>query len=242
MKFFFYNKNKKVCRAFTLLETLTAIAIISAVVMGPLTVAVNSSSYARQTKDVMSSVYLAEETIELLHHQQDSLYVACLKGVDPCGVGVPIGDETVGETAWRLFKERLDGISDSCFAPSECSYDFQDMLFSSTTPPTKYATSTTDCPELVLMSAPMVVNGDILDILRKFYTCSGIVTHMAGATVYSKPHYSRIIQVESIPTFETASSTYYYHDDLRVTSTITFRGSNGRNRQVKVVDFFHARS
>jgi type II secretory pathway pseudopilin PulG len=242
MKLFITKKIIQSIQGFTLLETLTSVAIISAVVIGPLSVAVNSSSYARQTKDVMSSVYLAEETLELLHHQQDSLYIACLKGVDPCGVGVPTGDETPSETAWRLFKTRLGGGPDSCFAPSECSFDLQDMLYSTSSPLTKYATTTPECPGLVIMSATMTVDGNILDMLRKYYVCSGISSHQVGAVVYSNPGYVRTTQIESIPTFESVAVPYYYHDDLRVTTTINFRSANGRLRQVKVIDFLHARS
>lgn len=240
-KTIFTKHNKNSVKAFTLLETLTSIAIISAVVLGPLTVAVNSSSYARQTKDVMSSVYLAEETIELLRHQQDSYYIACLKSQDPCGAGIPLPDETVGETSWRIFKDALGG-TNSCFSPDSCSYDFQDLIFSTTTDMTKYSTSTAECSTLVVASAPMVVDGDLLDTLRKYYVCNGVPSHMTGASQYLAPGYTRRVTVESLPSFETASSTYYYHDDLRVSTTVTYRASNGRIRQIKVVDFLHARS
>ena len=64
-------------KAFTLLETLTSIAILSFVIVGPLTVIMGSSSYARQTKDVMVATYLAEESEKILQNQYETLYIDC---------------------------------------------------------------------------------------------------------------------------------------------------------------------
>ena len=77
MKTFFSTSHTYKIRGFTLIETLVSVFIITTVVLGPLTVSSNASAYARQTKDTMTAVYLAQEAIELLHHQQDSIYLDC---------------------------------------------------------------------------------------------------------------------------------------------------------------------
>jgi type II secretory pathway pseudopilin PulG len=71
----------KICytKGFTLIETLVSTFVITMVILGPLTVASNASSYARITKDTLTATYLAQEAIELLRHQQDSIYIRCVQ-------------------------------------------------------------------------------------------------------------------------------------------------------------------
>ncbi len=238
--FFFKNKYSRVkkIKAFTLLETLASIAIISTVILGPLSVAVKSSAYARQTKDIMTVTYLAEESLELLHNQYDSMYIACMNEVAPCDAP-PLLGETIGETAWRLFKARLLTDVPICSSPNGCAYDFIDMSENFTMPPTKYVTTSgSNCSSFSLMVAPMTVDSITLDTLRRFYVCNG-KSNMSGATKLPNPYYTRKITVTSLPTFETGMP--YYHDDLRITASISFKRSNGISRDIKVIDFLHAR-
>lgn len=248
MKFLLHKKiNRRNIRAFTLLETLSSIAIISAVILGPLTFAVNSSSYARQTKDMMTVTYLAEESLELLHHQYDSLYLSCLHGVIPCDSSQILPGETIGETAWRLFKTRLDAYP-TCFSSSGCTYDFIDLSTDIISPPTKYSPTSSECSELSLRYDTMMVDGDLINILRRFYVCKLVTTHINSTNLFADPGYKRKIIIKSIPTFTESvvpvpdtANLGLYHDDLRVTVFMSFKRSNGMSRTIHVVDFLHAR-
>jgi type II secretory pathway pseudopilin PulG len=228
MKKFFrkININFRV-RAFTIVETLVATMIVSMIILGPLTVAMSASSYAKQTKDVMIATYLAQESAELLHHLQDSIYLKCVGDNNSSNtVCQPIADgngiyEIPRQTAWRVFKNYLSsGVS--CFAVSGCTYDFINMTANEDLPPIKYFPSDTLC--------------NSLSVTPSFsYVCSG--AHGIGGTVTS---FSRTVLVESIPTFSEIGQAY--NDDLRVTTTVTFLRKNGIYRSVKLVDFLHARS
>jgi len=211
-------------KAFTLVETLVAVLIITTVILGPLTVALNASSYARQTKDVMTATYLAQEATELLHHLQESIYLKCVgdttvnsicQATDPDGNGIY---EMPSETAWRVFKGYLSA-SPSCFDSVGCSYDFIDMTSNEFTTPTKYLSTSSSCSSLYLASTGL-------------YMCAG-TRGVSGAPTF----FTRKVQVESIPTFSGLDANY--NDDLRVTSTVTFRRSNGYTRSIKLVDFLH---
>ena len=222
------NVQPKSVRAFTLVETLVSTFIISVVILGPLTVAINASTYSRQTKDIMVSTYLAQEAIELLRHQQDSLYLKCAGDTSINAVCPPItistGDyEVPKESAWRLFKSYLSsGVS--CFAAAGCAYDFIDMTSNENVAPTKYLPTNASCSTLFITASYL-------------YVCSG--AHGSGGTATS---FARTVFIESISTFD--SSDLYdiaYNDDLRVTVSVTFRRQNGYTRTVTLVDFLHAR-
>lgn len=212
-------------RAFTLVETLVSILIISLVILGPLTVAINASTHARETKDIMTATYLAQEGAELLRHVQDSLYLKCVTDTDESNnlcdaVAGPNGIyESPQQTAWRLFKEHMaSGVS--CFGAAKCAYDFIDMTANEDQAPTKYLPTNASCSTLALSTS-------------RTYVCSG--AHGAGGTATS---FSRSIFLESIPTFVAGDSSY--NDDVRATVTVTFRKSSGYTRTVKMVDFLHS--
>ncbi len=213
-------------RAFTLVETLVATMIISLVILGPLTVAINASTYARQTKDIMTATYLAQEATELLRHLQDSIYLKCVSDTSIANtVCLPQVDsngiyEIPRQTAWRVFKSFLSsGVS--CFDLTGCSYDFISVTSNENVAPTKYLPSSNLCSTLSIMN-------------NYNYVCSG--ANGSGGTVTS---FSRSVFVETISTFSGNDSTY--NDDLRVSVAVTFKKQNGYNRTVKLVDFLHAR-
>lgn len=244
MKFLKLQPHNKNIQAFTLLEVLASLAIVTMVIMGPLISAVSSSSYAVQSKDVMVATYLAEEALELLHYQNDSLYLQCIKAKLACDNTVPTlmrgsgGLETPGEKAWRLFKTRLDGDgSISCF--SGCSYDFFDMSTTTKTVPTLYLPTSDDCKYLAQASVVVV---DFKPFVRTYYACSGVPDHVKDAFTVAKTSYSRKVVVESKDTFEGLDPLPHYYDDLLITSTVTFRRSNGTIRTIKVTDFLRAHS
>lgn len=228
-------------KAFTLLETLTSIAILSLVIIGPLTVIMGSSSYARQTKDVMVATYLLEESVELLQNQYDTLYIYCKNQPSDPFCATSTG-EVGGQIPWRLFKERLGAIGGypSCYSasnPGGCSFDYLDMAGGATTTPSRYLVSGVECPFLVGVTTP-IVGGDGENLYT--YACSGIPAHINGSV--SIMNFARSVFVEQIPTFEgSLPQDQQYNDDLRITAQIKFKGVNGVTQTQKIVRFFHAR-
>ena len=202
--------------------------IITLVILGPLTVASNASSYARLTKDTLIATYLAQESIELLRHQQDSVYIRCIQATTAsCAT---INSETPQEAAWRIFKARLgsNAQGSSCYETDNaygCSYDFIDMTSNEDYSPTKYVSNQSSCNSLSLQTT------------TKLYMCSG--AHGTGGG-YTVTGFTRSVLITSIPTISGGDAAY--NDDLRVTVIITFKMSNGYTHQVKVVDFLHARA
>lgn len=209
-------------RGFTLVETLVSTMIVTLVILGPLTVASNASTYARITKDTLIATYLAQEAIELLRHQQDSVYLRCVQSTTAeCAL---VGEETPPEGAWRIFRSRLSGAV-SCFSNENstgCSYDFIDMTTNQDVAPTKYVTTQAFCNTLYV------------ETTSNLYVCNG----RASGAGYNPSIFTRSVSITAIPTISGAS----YHDDLRVTVTITFKRPNGYLHQVKVIDFLHARA
>ena len=257
------NKKYHTVKAFTLLETLASIAIISLVIVGPLSVLSSSSSYARQTKDVIIATYLAEEAIELLQNQYDSIYIYCNKNPTATDPGslcepatTPIAETTTGQTAWRVFKERLSSPSAqlSCFKDENadgCTYNATDMIGEITlTPPTRYKAGSSDCLRLIKVSEQVMTRetgaanpgNQPLFVTGSSYVCSGGNISAGGAVADTSKSFSRSISVEHLPTFETAPLKEEQHnDDLRITSEVTFRSINGRSNTLRVTRFMHAR-
>ncbi len=230
MKFFTHSfiQSRVPMKGFTLVETLVSTMIITLVILGPLTVASNASSYARLTKDTLIATYLAQESIELLRHQQDSVYIRCIQATTAsCAT---INNETPQEAAWRTFKARLGSNAQgaSCYDTDNadgCSYDFIDFTSNEDYSPTKYVSNTSSCNSLSLQTS------------TKLYVCTG--AHGSGGG-YTVTGFTRSVIITSIPTISGGDATY--NDDLRVTVTITFKKANGYTQQVKVVDFLHARA
>ncbi len=241
-------------QGFTLLETLASIAIIALVIVGPLSVLSRSSSYARQTKDVIVATYLAEESIELLQNQYDSLYIYCKKSPGAnTGLCLPRGTEsTTGQTSWRLLKERLGSPSTmpSCFGDesggSGCSFDTLDMTGDiSTTPPARYAAGGEECPFLVKVKKYTTGGNQEVSYshenTRSSYVCSGVTSHVVSGVVDATKPFTRNVVIDQLPTFETGSRYDQYSDDLRITSEVKFRGVNGRTQTLRVIRFMSPR-
>ncbi|MFA5131703.1 MAG: prepilin-type N-terminal cleavage/methylation domain-containing protein [Candidatus Paceibacterota bacterium] len=221
MKSLFTLRTRKSIKGFTLVETLVSIFVITMVILGPLTVAINASSYAKETKDTMIANYLAQEALELLHHQQDSVYIRCVTSDNAnCPLSV-VGNgvyEIPREAAWRIFRTKLNSGVD-CFAATGCSFDFMDMTTNEDAVPTKYLPTSASCSTLSKTASNL-------------YVCSG--AHGAGGIATT---FTRSVFFESIPTVDAV-----YNDDFRATVEVSFRRSNGYTRTIRVVDFFHARS
>jgi Tfp pilus assembly protein PilV len=222
--FFKLVDNRSSMRGFTLIETLVSTFIITMVILGPLTLASRASAYARITKDTLIATYLAQESIELIRHQQDSVYIRCIQEAGT--TCVPTGTESIPDAAWRTFRDRFNSVSGtSCFAAENangCSYDFIDMTTNEDTTPSKYISTAAFCGTLSLQST------------TNLYMCTG----RASGAGYSLTKFSRSVSITSIPTLSGAEQNY--NDDLRVTVTVSFRRANGYLNQVKVIDFLHA--
>ena len=241
-------------KAFTLLEVLASFVIVTLVILGPLTFSINSASYSRQSKDVITSQYLAQEAFELLHHQYDTLYIECANNKGPCeeSINPTVSGETSGSKAWRTFKQRLNETSSgavSCFSDEGCSFDIIDMLDTSSIspPPMRYSPTGVECSKLSMVYAVIYgVDGPI----RNYYVCSGIDTSRLTDNYFQikQSAYSRKITIKSVPTFQEIGSAAppanlnWYQDDLIMTATISFRRSNGVLREIIVNDVIHARS
>lgn len=216
-------------RGFTLIETLVATFVISMVILGPLTLASSASAYSRATKDTLTATYLGQEAIELLKHQQDSIYIRCTQ--ESGNFCVPQSGESYPDAAWRIFRSRISNASAlSCFAsenPNGCSFDFIDMTSNEDITPTKYRSDLTSCNSLSIETA------------TSLYVCGG--AHGAGAG-YTSTHFKRSVSITSIPNVGTGTSEETYNEDLRVTVTVTFTQVNGYTRQIQVIDYIHPRA
>jgi type II secretory pathway pseudopilin PulG len=243
--------NQKI-QAFTLLEVLASLAIVTMVILGPLSSAINSASYSRQTKDTMVATYLAEEALETLRYQSNTMYINCTNTVGACDPRNAL--ETPGEQAWRLFKQRLAGIDPantdgiSCFSSNGCSYDFLDMSTTTNTTSFIYSPIGSECSTLAFVTS----SWPSLDPpLRTYYICNGSshVARLNGTILsHAKTAYSRYVTVVSVPTFEITPPVSgtpnlgLYYDDLIITAFVSYRKSNGIKKTIKVTDFLHARS
>jgi prepilin-type N-terminal cleavage/methylation domain-containing protein len=244
-----YFRTQKIMRGFTLLETLTSVAILAIIIVGPLAAIMNSSFYARQSKDTIVANYLAEEAIELIQNQYDSLYVLCKKNPTDtyCSTG---SEETSGQISWRLFKDRFEAIDGqpSCYIsanPNGCFFDYISMMNDPTVTPVRYTANQTECPELVEATTTIAVasepdsNGNITSTEqeRHSYVCKGVSAHIPGTA--SSKSFSRAVSIERIPsTF--ANGKMLDQDDLKITATVRFKISNGGYSTIKIVRFMHA--
>jgi type II secretory pathway pseudopilin PulG len=211
-------------RGFTLIEALVSAFVVSSVVLGPLTVAMDSTSNARLTKDTITGIYLAQEAIELLRAQADSIYINCTQSTGAFCIFQ--AGETASEATWRIFKSRLSRNleGESCYVnetPEGCSYDVIDMTGDQTIDPPKYKSGDDMCR--MLATSP-----------DSIYVCAG--EHPS----YPLSKFSRAVSIQSLPTFTGPDENL--NDDLRVTATVTFRRPSGFNKEIKLVDFLHARS
>jgi Tfp pilus assembly protein PilV len=218
-------------RGFTLIEALVSAFIVSTVVLGPLTVAIDASSNARLTKDTITSAYIAQEGVELLRMLQDSVYLKCTQGSAICPVS---SNQTTSDAAWSIFKgyigHGLHSVSASCYKSdgAGCTFDFIGMTENITNgtdvSPTIYSTTDSACALLAFTANGM-------------YVCMGVHGALPGTQAGK---FIRRVYVESLQT--TPGPDAGFNDDLRVTSMVTFVRPFGTTKTVTFIDFLHARS
>lgn len=97
-------------KAFTLVEALVAVAILSLAVTAPLYSASRSMVAANNSSYQLSASYLAQEGIEYVRMMRDNEYL----------VAYDAGGTTVSDVAWTAF---LGGPLSQCVSPRICTLD-----------------------------------------------------------------------------------------------------------------------
>ena len=237
-------------KGFTLLETLVSVTILTVVIIGPLAVMVRAGVYSRQANDKTVASYLAEESIELLQNQYDSLYVFCKKNPLDATCSTITGEDP-GQVAWRVFKERmLPASSPSCnraIDPNGCTFDTQGMTGSDVTlSPVFYAGLSSSCFYIIDSTSSIEgihegmgsedESGSLATsrIIHR-YSCAATSPY-SGAKLYI-----RTLAIDHMPTFESSPDIFaHYNDDLRVTSTVVSKWLTG-NPTTTVIRYIHAK-
>jgi prepilin-type N-terminal cleavage/methylation domain-containing protein len=249
----FYSLQHHKNNGFTLIETLVSVAIITLAILGPLTVAITSASYAKNSKDVIVATYLAHEGIELVRYERDAIYVECQSSVTTCATNVfgAGGIELPEQAAWRIFKERMGsavssvaGLQPSCFSSDNaagCAFDVYDMISAVADVPSRFTGSDDRCATLYTdnridqLPTPSPVNG--VGVTDHIYLCGE-----KGMTYgYDVSGYKRVVKLTSLYLDIADQYQKDYEDDVRVESTVTYTRNMGLTRTIKAIDYLHAR-
>lgn len=126
-------KNGGGCRGFTLVESMTAIFILTLAVVGLMTVVSSSLFAARYSRDDITVNYLLQEAIDYIRNDRDTT------------VFLSSGAGTT-EVAWSTFKSHYT----NCSEPNGCTVD----VLKDTTVSPKRCVSSTECPYLYFNPSP----------------------------------------------------------------------------------------
>ncbi len=74
------TERKQNKRAFTLVETLVAIAVLVTSIVAPLSIAATSMFQARYSRDQIVATYLAQESVEMIRYVRDRNMMKALAG------------------------------------------------------------------------------------------------------------------------------------------------------------------
>lgn len=242
--FKFFNSNQKP-KSFTLIETMVAVTIVTIAILGPLSVAFTASNYAKDTKDVFTATYLAEEAIDLLKYERDSVFLYCVNNQSDLVTckqhntydGNSIIDEIFKETSWRVFKENILNNSPSCF-DTNCTFDFTDFKNNPSPNPspkfTSYAYGDGNC-DTIYRDDTSPSNA----VTSSVYTC-----HDGGDPKWKATHFKRTVKLQDIKKVGDGVNGYFdnYEDDILVTVTVEYTKTNGLNRSIILADLIHSKS
>jgi Tfp pilus assembly protein PilV len=251
MKKLFLHKKIQPRKAFTLIETLLATMVISMVILGPLTVSITSSAYAKDTKKVITANYLAHEGLEIVRFKRDSVFVECQSGQATC---VPISFnasamENTQQASWRIFKERMrtvvnaSGVQPSCFVddnPEGCSFDAYAATQTGSGAVNRYVGGDDRCSSLYnddRLDQPAGYSSVGVGVTDRVYVCkeNGVPYD------YSDSGYARVIKMTSVTLPYGDDYQNMYEDDVRVESAVTYTRAHGILRTVRAVGYLHAR-
>lgn len=237
-------------KAFTIIEVLVGLWIITVAILGPLAVAINSSSSSRNSKDTIVSAYLAQESFELMRFLRDTMFLRCITADASCvSTTIPplgIENEQSSETAWRLFKNILSngGGADSCFVvenPDGCTYDQEGILSNARINPVLdpdiYSATAADC-EYLYHDNRRQLGATTTSSTDGMYLCD------SQGGLLSATEFKRVVKVTSIPSIVPNIPGSYdelYNDDLRIEVTVSYSKSNMLTKRVKAIDFIRAR-
>ena len=244
--FFQKIKNFKNPKAFTLVEAMVATVIIIIAISGPLAVAVAASGYVRDTKDNMTSIYLAQEAIDLLRYKRDSLTINCLNHYNesscptidfeteyPTLLPLMTGSSSPKEAAWKIFKNQIGfgGVhaNDDCHSSDGCYYDFIGFVGKTAVEDPVTYNYNSGCDYLYRKD-----DGDGSEKEDFVYMCTN------GGLGYTKTSFSRKVFLERL---STSTNPYIqdYHDDIKVIVTVSYLRHNGLIKEAKLVDFLHSK-
>ena len=106
----FHPSSRPSFRAFTLIETMVAVATLTLAVSGAFFAANSAFLAASVSRDQLTASYLAQEGIEYARLLRDNAYLSAYQA----------GGATVSQNAWNAF---LSGPIASCTAQTPCTYD-----------------------------------------------------------------------------------------------------------------------
>jgi Tfp pilus assembly protein PilV len=244
-------RKQKSIQAFTLIETLIALTVITITIMGPLSVAITTSSYSKNTKDVITANYLAHEGVELVRLKRDSVYLECENDTATCP---PISFaaanmENLSQTAWRTFKERMRdsvnptyGLQLSCFTddnPDGCSFDVLGMVQTGSQTGQRLSSLDTGCSSLFVDNRldQTTYNPSGVGVTDRVYLCA----NTGLALGYADSGFRRVIKLTSVSPQYASSFQRTYEDDVRVESTVTYTRGLGVQSITRAIDYLHAR-
>lgn len=233
--------NSSCLRAFTLIETMVGIMIITTAIIGPLSVAVGAASYAKDTKDKVTAIYLAQEAVDLLRFERDSLVIKCNQEDGGCVFNDLYSEygiesfETTSNSAWRMFKERLS-TAPSCFVTDNggepgCAFDFNGLTKNTSSAPVKYSPNV-GCDYLYRDDTGVVANSA--------YLCR------ESDPLFEDKHktkFKRVIKLKSVSSNPNGNAYFEkYNDDVLINVTVTYDRKHGfPAKPIIVTDFLHAK-
>ncbi len=209
-------------------------------IAGPLSVAVHSSAYTKDSKDQIISNYLGQEAIEILRYKRDSIFLACTNTTSGLCTAQEVPNPGSGvyerpwETAWRLFKTQMSG-SGSCMDADGCRFDFYNIVQAPTTVPNLYTPGDNNC-DILYRDDTKLIGSSPGNATDGMYLCT--INKNANFRI---TRFTRTVKIISVPSI--AGNTYdtNYNDDLRIEASVTYPQKNGFLKTVKVVDFMRPR-
>tara|TARA_B100000508_G_scaffold141011_1_gene145046 strand:+ start:10650 stop:11240 length:591 start_codon:yes stop_codon:yes gene_type:complete len=102
---------------FSLVETLVAITILLLVIIGPMTISMNTSRSTSFASEQVVAFFLAQEGIEIAQKARDDLILNAF---------LPPADVNYSATPWSTFADSASGPYANCFSSTGCALDMLD--------------------------------------------------------------------------------------------------------------------